>query len=78
MHSPCARDWARRTVTAPGRSVCLSGLIEGYWSGAPPRGSVINKLSTAVTQWCGAVPKDPGVAELADLLEEAATALQDK
>ncbi|MGW2090246.1 hypothetical protein [Streptomyces sp. NPDC001880] len=39
---------------------------------AGARGRVIIKLSGAAARWGGVVPDDPGVAELADLLEEAA------
>ncbi|MFI5740952.1 hypothetical protein ACIA9I_21600 [Streptomyces anulatus] len=42
---------------------------------AAPRGRLITELSLAVTRWGGQVPEDPGVAELADLLEDAAATL---
>lgn len=42
---------------------------------ADARGRLINELSRAVTDWGGQVPEDPGVAELAVLLEDAAANL---
>ncbi|WP_202419529.1 hypothetical protein [Streptomyces sp. YIM 132580] len=39
---------------------------------ADARGRLINELSSAVTDWGGQVPEDPGVAELAVLLEDVA------
>ncbi|GAA5608198.1 hypothetical protein [Streptomyces griseus] len=43
---------------------------------AAARGRLIIELSRAVTDWGGQVPEDPGVAELADLLEDAAATLR--
>ncbi|WP_206312862.1 hypothetical protein [Streptomyces sp. 196(2019)] len=42
---------------------------------ADARGRLINELSSAVTDWGGQVPEDPGVAELAVLLEDVAARL---
>lgn len=42
---------------------------------ADARARVIIELSRAVTDWGGRVPEDPGVAELAVLLEDAAANL---
>ncbi|MFE3379335.1 hypothetical protein [Streptomyces anulatus] len=42
---------------------------------AAARGRLIIDLSRAVTRWGGQVPEDPGVAELADLLDGAAATL---
>ncbi|MFC8863251.1 hypothetical protein BCL80_11559 [Streptomyces avidinii] len=42
---------------------------------ADARARVIIELSRAVTDWGGQVPEDPGVAELAVLLEDAAANL---
>ncbi|EGE39506.1 hypothetical protein SACT1_0088 [Streptomyces sp. ACT-1] len=42
---------------------------------AAARGRLIIELSRAVTRWGGQVPDDPGVAELADLLDGAAATL---
>ncbi|MGW0669879.1 hypothetical protein [Streptomyces sp. NPDC002746] len=44
---------------------------------ADVRGRLIIELSDAVTGWGGQVPEDPGVAELADLLDTAAANLHD-
>ncbi|MFB6984499.1 hypothetical protein [Streptomyces sp. NPDC056304] len=39
------------------------------------RGHCVAQLSDAVTQWGKEVPEDPGVAELADLIEQTAADL---
>ncbi|MEU5036054.1 hypothetical protein AB0G48_18130 [Streptomyces rubiginosohelvolus] len=44
---------------------------------ADARGRLIIELSRAVTDWGGQVPDDPGVAELAVLLDDAAANLHD-
>nr|WSS66818.1 hypothetical protein OG491_00065 [Streptomyces sp. NBC_01175]WSS73286.1 hypothetical protein OG491_35855 [Streptomyces sp. NBC_01175] len=44
---------------------------------ADARGRLIIELSDAVTGWGGQVPEDPGVTELADLLDTAAANLHD-
>ncbi|MFJ8255619.1 hypothetical protein [Streptomyces sp. NPDC094466] len=40
---------------------------------AAGRGRRVTQLAEAVTRWGGQVPEDPGITELADLLETAAT-----
>ncbi|MER7312441.1 MULTISPECIES: hypothetical protein [Streptomyces] len=53
----------------------IIGDLSARLSGA--RGRLIIELSRAVTDWGGQVPEDPGVAELAVLLEGAAAKLHD-
>ncbi|MFF3787186.1 hypothetical protein [Streptomyces sp. NPDC001933] len=45
---------------------------------AGARGRIIIKLSGAAARWGGVVPDDPGIAELADLLEQAAGTFHDE
>ncbi|MFI1250292.1 hypothetical protein ACH4TY_26860 [Streptomyces anulatus] len=40
---------------------------------AAGRGRRVTQLAEAATRWGGHVPDDPGITELADLLETAAT-----
>ncbi|MGA6172512.1 hypothetical protein ACPEIF_19965 [Streptomyces sp. NPDC012600] len=51
----------------------IIGDLSARLAGA--RGRLIIELSRAVTDWGGQVPEDPGVAELADLLDSAAATL---
>lgn len=45
---------------------------------AAARDCLIARLGDAVAQWGGTVPEDPGIAELADLLEETAGTFRDQ
>ncbi|MFI8817951.1 MULTISPECIES: hypothetical protein [unclassified Streptomyces] len=42
---------------------------------AGARGRLVVRLGDAVVRWGGQVPEDPGIAELADLLEKTAGGL---
>lgn len=53
----------------------INGDLSARLAGA--RGRLIIELSYLVTGWGGRVPEDPGVAELADLLDGAAANLHD-
>ncbi|MCX4967388.1 hypothetical protein OHA98_22005 [Streptomyces sp. NBC_00654] len=52
-------------------------MINGEFSSrlAGARGRLVVRLGDAAARWGGPVPEDPGIAELADLLEEAARRL---
>ncbi|MEU1223070.1 hypothetical protein [Streptomyces microflavus] len=52
----------------------IIGGLSARLAGA--RARLIDELSRAVTGWGGQVPEDPGVAELAVLLEEVAANLR--
>lgn len=52
----------------------INGDLSAKLAGA--RGRLVSELSDVVARWGGQVPEDPGVAELADLLEDAAAALR--
>ena len=53
----------------------IIGDLSARLAGA--RSRLIIELSCAVTSWGGQVPEDPGVTELADLLDGAAANLHD-
>ncbi|MGP3638212.1 hypothetical protein ACTU45_33685 [Streptomyces sp. 24-1644] len=53
----------------------IIGDLSARLAGA--RGRLIIELSCAVTRWGGQVPEDPGVAELADILDGVAPTLND-
>jgi hypothetical protein len=45
---------------------------------AAARDCLVARLGDAVARWGGTVPEDPGIAELADLLEETAGTFRDQ
>ncbi|MFJ3575910.1 hypothetical protein [Streptomyces rubiginosohelvolus] len=53
----------------------IIGDLSARLAGA--RGRLIIELSRTVSDWGGQVPEDPGVAELAGLLDDAAANLRD-
>lgn len=71
-----SRGFAERARRAPDMredAPVINGDLSARLANA--RGRLINELSSAVTDWGGQVPEDPGNAELAVLLEDAAARL---